>query len=292
MFQFVAYAQTSILSKKRIDLKQIPHWTTVSKNDTLMDKYSYLDSLNFYFIKYRSDSFIINGFIVEPISGTKLPVLLFNRGGNREFGALTVGALIEWVAPIAKAGYVIVASQYRGSPGSMGTDEFGGQDVHDVLNLIAVVNEIPQADTSRIGMYGWSRGGLMTYIALTKTTRIKTAIIGGGPSDLMKELERRPEMEKVYVALIPDYASNKPAELTKRSAIFWPDKLCNTTSYLILHGKNDARVHYSQAVDLAKQLKAHHLETQITIFEDADHVLSQHKAERDRIILAWLKQHL
>jgi dipeptidyl aminopeptidase/acylaminoacyl peptidase len=171
--------------KKLINLSQIPYWKNISKNDTLIDNYSYLDSLNFYFIKYRSDSLIINGFTIEPKYGVNFPIVILNRGGNREFGAWTVGSLIEWGSPIARAGYIIIASQYRGNSGSMGKDEFGGKDVNDVLNLIPIVKEIPQSDTSRIGMYGWSRGGLMTYIALTKTTKIKTAIIGGTPTDLI-----------------------------------------------------------------------------------------------------------
>ncbi len=292
LFQLVSNGQTNIVSKKLINLSQIPYWKNISKNDTLIDNYSYLDSLNFYFIKYRSDSLIINGFTIEPKYGVNFPIVILNRGGNREFGAWTVGSLIEWGSPIARAGYIIIASQYRGNSGSMGKDEFGGKDVNDVLNLIPIVKEIPQSDTSRIGMYGWSRGGLMTYIALTKTTKIKTAIIGGAPTDLIEELERRPEMEKVYEELIPNYTTNKSIELKERSAIFWTNKLCKTTSYLILHGKSDLRVDYSQAVEIEKKLKANHLKTYIKIFDGADHILSQNKIEKNRIILEWLKQNL
>jgi dipeptidyl aminopeptidase/acylaminoacyl peptidase len=36
-------------------------------------------------------------------------------------------------------------------------------------------------------MFGWSRGGLMTYITLTKTERINAAVIGGGVTDLIQE---------------------------------------------------------------------------------------------------------
>lgn len=292
LFQLGTKGQTNLVSKKLVDLKNIPYWKSISKNDTLIDKYSYLDSLNFYFIRYRSDSLIINGFTIEPKFGIKLPIVILNRGGNREFGAWTVGSLIEWGSPIARAGYIIIASQYRGNSGSMGKDEFGGEDVNDVLNLIPIVKELPQSDTSRIGMYGWSRGGIMNYIVLTKTTKIKTTIIGGAPTDLVKELERRPEMEKVYEELIPNYTSNKSIELEKRSAIFWTDKLCKTTTYLILHGKDDLRVDYSQAIDIEKKLRANQLKTYIKIFDGADHVLSQYKLEKDRIILEWLKQNL
>ncbi len=290
LFQLVSNGQAKLESKKLISLRQIPYWKNISKNDTLLD--TYLDSLNFYFIKYRSDSLLINGFTIEPKFGIKSPTVILNRGGNRDFGAWTVGSLIEWGSPIARAGYIIIASQYRGNSGSMGKDEFGGDDVNDVLNLIPIIKEIPQSDTSRIGMYGWSRGGIMNYIVLTKTDKIKTAIIGGAPTDLIKELERRPEMEKVYEELIPNYTTNKVIELEKRSAMFWTDKLCKTSTYLILHGKNDLRVDYSQAIDIEKKLRANNLKTSIKIFDGDDHVLSQNKIEKNRVVLEWLKQNL
>jgi len=54
---------------------------------------------------------------------------------------------------IATWGYVVAASQYRGNAGGQGKEEFGGADVDDVLNLIPLLESLPQADTTRIGMY-------------------------------------------------------------------------------------------------------------------------------------------
>jgi dipeptidyl aminopeptidase/acylaminoacyl peptidase len=291
LVQSALYGQT-LLSKKLIDIKTNDYWTTVSKNDTLLNEYSFLDSLNFYAINYLSDTLKINGFLIEPKNGNKLPTIIFNRGGNREFGALTIGLLIEWVAPIAKEGYIIVASQYRGNSGSEGKDEFGGQDVNDVLNLIPIIDNMPRADTTRIGMYGWSRGGIMTYLALTKTNRIKAAIIGGAPTDLLTLLDKRPEMEKVYNELIPGYLTNKTTELKNRSAIYWTDKLCRTTSYFILHGKNDSRVDYSQATNIVSKLKMENIKVENVFYDNADHIINEYRADKDAKILSWLKQNL
>jgi dipeptidyl aminopeptidase/acylaminoacyl peptidase len=291
LVQSALYGQT-LLSKKLIDIKTNEYWTTVSKNDTLLNEYSFLDSLNFYTITYLSDSLKISGFLIEPKNGNKLPTVIFNRGGNREFGALTIGLLIEWVAPIAKEGYIIVASQYRGNSGSEGKDEFGGQDVNDVLNLIPIIDNMPRADTTRIGMYGWSRGGIMTYLALTKTNRIKAAIIGGAPTDLLTLLDKRPEMKKVYNELIPGYLTNKTKELKNRSAIYWTDKLCRTTSYFILHGKTDSRVDYSQATNIVAKLKMENIKVENVFYDNADHIINEYRADKDAKILSWLKQNL
>lgn len=289
--QSVLYGQT-LLSKKLIDIKTNDYWATVSKNDTLLNEYSFLDSLNFYAINYLSDTLKINGFLIEPKNGNKLPTIIFNRGGNREFGALTIGLLIEWVAPIAREGYIVIASQYRGNSGSEGKDEFGGQDINDVLNLIPIIDNIPRADTARIGMYGWSRGGIMTYLALTKTNRIKAAIIGGSPTDLQSLLDKRPEMEKVYTELIPNYLTNKKIELMNRSAIYCTDKLCRMTSYLILHGKNDSRVDYSQAANIVSKLKLQNIKVENVFYDNADHIINEFRAEKDAKIISWLKQNL
>jgi dipeptidyl aminopeptidase/acylaminoacyl peptidase len=57
-------------------------------------------------------------------------------------------------------------------------------------------------------MFGWSRGGMMTYLALARTDRIAAAIVGSGVTDLPDMLARRPEMEDVFQALVPGYPGN------------------------------------------------------------------------------------
>ena len=72
---------------------------------------------------------------------------------------------------------MVVASQYRGNDGGEGMEEFGGADVNDIFNLIPVLDQNPKADTSRIGMEGTSRGGMMTYLCLKRSCRFKAAVV-------------------------------------------------------------------------------------------------------------------
>jgi dipeptidyl aminopeptidase/acylaminoacyl peptidase len=157
----------------------------------------YKNELDFQRIKYLSDGLKVVGYIIKPkcTDGKKLPVIIFNRGGTREFGRLTFGYLFRFF-DLVSDGYILVASQYRGNAGGEGREERGGADVNDVLNLIPLIESIPEADASRIGMYGWSRGGMMTYIALTKTDRIAAAIIGAGAADSFDTIKRPQELEK------------------------------------------------------------------------------------------------
>jgi dipeptidyl aminopeptidase/acylaminoacyl peptidase len=163
-------------------------------------------------ITYLSDGLRIKGYLVAPNHGTHLPCVIYNRGGNRDFGKWTDESVALELAKIARWGYVVVASQYRGTAGSEGRDEFGGAEVNDVLTLITLLESYPQADASRIGMYGWSRGGLMTYLALARTDRVRAAVIGAGLTDSFETIQRRPAMEQqVYAQLeaVRKLVSNK-----------------------------------------------------------------------------------
>jgi len=78
---------------------------------------------------------------------------------------------------------VVITSQYRGTTGSEGSDEFGGADTMDVINCIPALANWPSADTPRIGMYGISRGGMMVYQSLPTLKGIKAAIINSGAAN-------------------------------------------------------------------------------------------------------------
>ena len=213
--------ESLLISQKLIsNLSETPIYSELTEkvNGQLerKEKYKYLDSINIYSISYISDGLKINGFLVKPKKKGNYPCIIYNRGGNRDFGELKVAHGAITLGQIAKEGYVVVASQYRGNGGSDGQEEFGGKDVNDVTILTEVLKEIEGANTEKIGMYGWSRGGMMTYIALTKSKNIKAAVVGGAVSDNFSSIKDRPEMEtNVYAELIPNYWETKEEELKK-----------------------------------------------------------------------------
>jgi dipeptidyl aminopeptidase/acylaminoacyl peptidase len=246
------------------------------------------DTIDVRSITYMSDGLKIKGYLAVPKHGTNLPCIIYNRGGNKEFGALTDKGAAKVLGQLASWGYVVIASQYRGNAGGEGTEEFGGADVNDVLNLLAVLEKTPQADVSRVGMYGWSRGGMMTYLALTKTDRLSAVVIGGGITDLFEGAKQRPEMEtNVYSRLIPDYAKNRDAELTSRSAVFWPEKLHKKTPLLLLHGSADWRVNPAQSLQMANKLYETKHPFRFVFFEGGDHGLTEHRKEVSRLVRNW-----
>jgi hypothetical protein len=61
-------------------------------------------------ITYLSDGLQVKGYLAVPKRGGTLPCLIFNRGGNRAFGALTDGYAARVLGKLATWGYVVVAS--------------------------------------------------------------------------------------------------------------------------------------------------------------------------------------
>ena len=244
-------------------------------------------------ITYASDGLAVRGYMAYPRGAEGLPAVIFNRGGNREFGALTELRAARILARIASWGYVAVASQYRGNAGGEGREEFGGSEIADVLNLIPLLERAPEADGDRIGMYGWSRGGLMTYLALARTERLAAAIVGAGVTDSFATVEERPEMEEhVYSELVPGWPESRQAALAARSPIRWVEELAESTPILLLHGSSDWRVHPSQALRMATALYESKRPFRFVFFEGGDHGLSEHRDEVDRLARAWLARYV
>jgi len=237
--------------------------------------------VNVYKIDYLSDSLKIKGYLIIPKRPGKYPCIIYNRGGNRDDGMIDdSGLIVRGLIDLSAAGYVVAASQYRGNDGGEGREEFGGKDVQDVLNLFPLLSQFPKADTSRIGMFGWSRGGMMTYISLTKTLKLKAAVVGGGLSDLQQWIKDREDIEtNVLAPLIPDYATKKEQALQQRSAIAFAGEIARTTPLLILHGSADWRVPASQALTLVQKFYTIKQPVRFILYEGGQHSLLEYRKE-------------
>jgi pimeloyl-ACP methyl ester carboxylesterase len=138
---------------------------------------------------------------------------MWNRGGFGEKGAIDRFNAKGIFGQIASWGYVVFASQYRGNAGGDGKEKLGGDDVNDILNLMDLAGEISFADNRNWGMEGWSRGGMMTFLALRKRKDVKCAVLIGAISNLKQIADDNPKMKEKYKGLID--AENPEEELVK-----------------------------------------------------------------------------
>ena len=251
---------------------------------------------------YESDGILVEGVMVRPkntAANTKLPIVIYNRGGNAKGGTLVYGAVQHSIMPLAELGYIVIASQYRGAKGfatkvkqQIQLDQFGGADVNDIKNLLPVINGMSDADSERIAMLGASRGGMMSYLAARDMPQLKALIIEAGVTDIEAHLQVRPAMENIFSRFIPNYANDKAAQLQARSVLQWLDKLPPKLPILLLHGDKDVRVEVAQSQNLAKALAEKGHPHKLVVYPGADHGLYPNRAEADAETAAWLKQYL
>lgn len=263
---------------------------------TTVDFNHYKAKLSCRNFQYLVDGNKVKGFIIQPKNITKkLPVLIYNRGGNGDFGAVTFSSMMRNLFPIAEQGFVIIGSQYRGTfnKNKALDDEFGGKDVEDVTALLDLIPSIAGADADRIGMFGASRGGMQTYLTLQQTDQVKAVAVVAGKSDAIVGLKQRPIMEEtVYRKRIPNYEQNKQAELEKRSVLYWLDKIPQDVPILLLHGMSDERVSVEQSITLAEALEKADMPHKLVLYPGDNHGLIQNKEKATQEIVAWFDKYL
>jgi dipeptidyl aminopeptidase/acylaminoacyl peptidase len=171
-------------------------------------------------------------------------------------------------------------------------DQFGGDDLHDLLNALAIFDELPFADAERIGLWGRSRGGMMTYLALKHTDRIDAAIVAAGVTDLGRNTRARADMEQVCTQLIPNWTTDRAAAIEARSALRWADKLPANVPILIVHGTADWRVDPRDALDMAQKLQEHRKPYRLLMLEGTDHAQTEFKETYEAAVRDWLDRYV
>lgn len=239
-------------------------------------------------VTYRSDGLRVKGFVVRPSAPGPHPVVIYLRGGNREYGKIEPVTLLTLLA-LADAGFVVVATQYRGVDEGEGDDEFGGADVNDVLSLVPLAAQVPGADTKRLYLLGGSRGGMQGVLALRKGLPAKAAAFRAPLVDMWDSLARRPDLEKQYRETMPDYDARKEEHFVERSAIKHVTEL--SAPILLLHGRQDWRVSLESVQAFADALKAAGKPHKLVIYEREEHQLALHRREWIAEVAAWFRAH-
>lgn len=279
-----------ILEAKRIKLTKL----IKEKLGTHWSKSAITNSRKIFASKiiYKSKGKKIVGYIVEPREGKNLPCIIWNRGGSRDFGMIKLGELFtdySIIAPLAKRGYIIIATQYPGVAGGEGLDEMGSDDdIASILDLYKILKYYKRADTTKVGMGGFSRGGMMTYMCLARVKWVKAAVVRAAPSDEVGAPKFRKEWEEHQKRMY----GGSIAEKKKRSAIYWVDKFSKRTPLLVMHGTADWRVNQQDSIKMAQELYKNKIPFRLILFEGADHGLTECREEYKRQVFDWFDRFL
>jgi dipeptidyl aminopeptidase/acylaminoacyl peptidase len=139
-----------------------------------------------FYVSYLSEGLKIYALMTVP-NGEKpptgWPVIIFNHGFIPPDVYRTTERYIAYVDLIARSGYIVFRSDYRGHDRSEG--EPGGAYSNtgytvDVLNAVGSMKRYPDADPNRIGMWGHSMGGYITLRSMVITKDIKAGVIWAG----------------------------------------------------------------------------------------------------------------
>lgn len=205
--------------------------------------------------------------------GRKHPLLVFPHGGvHGDFDTYYTHIVRELMAQ----GYVLLAPEYRGSTG-YGKEyyeaiDYGGLEVDDVLAARDwALETLGYVDPDRVGILGWSHGGLITLMAVfDHPDKFKVAYAGMPVSDLVARMGyQTQEYRDLYSA---DYHIGKTAyedveEYRRRSPAWNAEKL--QTPLLIHTTTNDRDVDVLEVEHLIQALKAAGKEFQYKIYDDA-----------------------
>jgi dipeptidyl aminopeptidase/acylaminoacyl peptidase len=139
-----------------------------------------------YYASYLSEGLRIYALLTIPdgeMPATGWPAIVFNHGYIPPTQYRTTERYIAYVDWLARNGYIVFRIDYRGHDRSEGRPTGAYSDpgyAVDVLNAVSAIQQFPQADPERIGMWGHSMGGYLTLRAMVISPDIKAGVIWAG----------------------------------------------------------------------------------------------------------------
>ncbi len=243
-----------------------------------------------------ADGTKVDAFLTRPPenpAGKKLPTVLRIHGGPT--AQYTTGWNLEWQM-LAAGGFAVVSANPRGSTG-YGRDfcyalwaDWGNKDFEDVMSAVDGAIAMGVADPDRLGVGGWSYGGILTDYVITKTTRFKAAISGASEANYFANYGTDHYQYEWETELGLPWRN---VDLWKKlSPWFQVDKVKTPT--LVLCGQADFNVPLLNSEQLYQALKRLGVETELIIYPGQNHGIRKPSYQKDRFerYLAWYDKYL
>ncbi len=266
--------------------------TTV--NDPIFDKVITADVNNIHF--KSQDGTEIEGFLVLPIGynpSMNYPTILWNHGGpvsQYEFGFRFTPNLF------AAHGYAVLMINPRGSSGYGQAfskaifADWGNKDFQDVMAGVDYAIGKGYSDPDRLGVGGWSYGGILTNYVITQTDRFKGAV--SGASEALYRANYGHDHYQLDWELELGLPWENPEKWESLSPFNKVDKI--TTPTLWIGGAADWNVPILNSEQMYQSMKRLGRETQLVVYPGEHHGIRRPSFQKDRFerYLTWFDKYV
>lgn len=245
-----------------------------SKLKSVLNQYD-LGTANFIRVPNKKGD-TLNGWMLKPSNfdpNKKYPVLFCNYGGpGSQQVANRFGAVSMWHQLLAEQGFIVVSVDNTGT-GFRGEEfkkktylQVGKLEIEDQIDAASYLATLPYIDKDRIGHWGWSFGGFMSSLAITKGSEVFKAAVAVAPvtswrfyDNIYTERYMRTPQENAK-----GYDDNSPLNFT--------DKIRG--NFLLIHGTADDNVHFQNSAELVKALVKNNIDFESAYYPNKNHSIS------------------
>lgn len=216
----------------------------------------------------------MNAWILKPKDfnpNKKYPVLMYVYGGpgSQQVSNSWDGGNAIWFNVLLQKGYIVVCVDGRGT-GYKGAafkksvyKQLGKYEIEDQITAAKWLGKQSYVDTSRIGMFGWSFGGYMSSLAMTKGADVFKAAIAVAPVTNWRYYDT------VYTERFMQTPQENPSGYDDNSPINFAHLLKG--KYLLIHGTADDNVHFQNATEMAESLIQQNKQFDFMTYPDKNH---------------------
>ena len=216
----------------------------------------------------------MNAWMIKPKDfspNKKYPVLMFQYSGpgSQQVSNAWDGRNTIWFNLLAQKGYIVLCVDGRGT-GYRGTKykkatykNLGKYEIEDQIAAAQWIGSQSYVDAGRIGIFGWSFGGYMASLAMTKGADVFKVGIAVAPVTTWRYYDT------IYTERYLQTPQENPQGYDENSPINFADLMKG--KYLLIHGTADDNVHYQNAVEMAEALIQKNKEFEFMTYPDKNH---------------------
>jgi dipeptidyl aminopeptidase/acylaminoacyl peptidase len=270
-------------------LRQLSH-----QNDSLFAQLQLASTEGFS--SKSKDGTEVHGVLVRPANAPpgKLPMILYIHGGPNGQDSYSFSFDREF---FAANGYAVLSVNYRGSSGRGSAyqkaifADWGDKEVMDLLGAVDEAVRSGVADGDRLGIGGWSYGGILTDYTIATTPRFKAAVAGAG-SALQLSMYGTDQYITQYNQEIGAPWKAQDLWIKISYPFFHADRIKTPT--LFMGGAADFNVPIIGGEQMYQALRSLGVPTELVIYPGQYHGLTLPTYRKDRLerYLAWYDRYL